>query len=189
MQPFNPLLVNLPRVLKIGRRTDDTDRLDQLIEMTMTEMQSNSAGSIAMRLRFSELLFVELLQRYLQQPESGHYGWMSGLRDPVTSRALALLHSDTAKDWTLEVLVREAGASRSVLAERFQRLIGQGPIQYLTCWRMQLAAQMLLKADTKVSAIAFNVGYASVAAFSRAFKKVTGFSPSEWREREKSDAG
>lgn len=182
-RPFNPLLVNLPPVLKIRRQADGRDRLDQLIEMTMAEMQASDAGSPAMRVRFSELLFVELLRRYLQQPESGRNGWLAGLGDPVTGRALALLHADPARDWTLEDLAKKAGSSRSVLAARFQKQIGHGPIHYLTGWRMQLASQMLMEADVTVAAIAFEVGYASEAAFSRAFKKVTGLSPSEWRDR------
>ena len=83
--------------------------------------------------------------------------------------------------WTLPELAREAGASRTVLAERFVHIAGCPPILYLTCWRMQLAASHLAACRTPVSAVAAQVGYESEAAFSRAFKKVTGVTPASWR--------
>jgi AraC-like DNA-binding protein len=94
---------------------------------------------------------------------------------------LTLLHGLPAHAWTLDDLAAEVGASRSVLAERFAHLTGYSPIQYLTQWRMQVAAKQLTETNAKVAAVANAVGYDSEAAFSRAFKKVTGRSPTEWR--------
>ena len=89
--------------------------------------------------------------------------------------------------WTLDRLAREVGSSRSTLAERFTHFVGQPPIQYLTRWRMQLAARRLAEGAGKVSAIALDVGYESEAAFSRAFKKIVGASPVAWRRRPRWD--
>ena len=103
--------------------------------------------------------------------------------DPLIVRALALLHADPARHWTLARIAAEAGASRSSLAERFTASIGWPPIEYLTRWRMQLAAEMLSDRSLKIAVVAQNVGYGSEAAFSRAFKRVRGCSPNRWRSR------
>ena len=98
-------------------------------------------------------------------------------------RALARLHAEPARAWTLPELAREVGASRSVLAERFTSFVGHPPMLYLTHWRMQLAASRLAAGAAPVSAVASEVGYESEAAFCRAFKKVTGVTPASWRRR------
>ena len=105
------------------------------------------------------------------------------MRDPAVGRALALLHERPAEPWTLEQLGEEAGVSRSSLHERFAHFIGTPPMQYLTQWRMQLAAARLRDTDAKVVEIALEVGYESEAAFSRAFKRVVGVSPGAWRRK------
>jgi AraC-like DNA-binding protein len=105
------------------------------------------------------------------------------LRDPAIGRALALLHETPAADWTLDALAERVGMSRSVLAERFARLVGYPPMQYLTCWRMQLAARLLSDGRQKIAAIGREVGYESEAAFSRTFKRIAGVSPAAWRSR------
>jgi AraC-like DNA-binding protein len=109
--------------------------------------------------------------------------WLSGLRDAYVGRALMALHADPARDWTLETLAAEAALSRSSFAERFAEFVGHPPMQYLTNWRMQLATNYLRNGTENVAAIANRVGYESEAAFSRAFKKVVGSPPSEWREQ------
>ena len=129
----------------------------------------------------SEMLFVEVLRRYVDTLPAGQTGWLAGMRDPGVGRALALLHERPGAPWTLERLGDEAGLSRSVLHERFVHLIGQAPVQYLTQWRMQLAAQRLRDTDAKLIEIALDVGYESEAAFSRAFRRVVGVAPGAWR--------
>jgi AraC-like DNA-binding protein len=103
------------------------------------------------------------------------------LRDPLVGRALTLLHARPMHAWTLEELASEAAASRSALADRFTQIVGCPPIQYLTQWRMQIAAKRLAEPGVKIAAVAHEVGYESEAAFSRAFKKLVGRSPSQWR--------
>src|SRR4029079_7703801 len=107
----------------------------------------------------------------------------AGLRDPFVGKALAFMHAQPARDWTIEELAREAGLSRSVLAERFPGLVGLPPMQYLAKWRMQIASGLLSEGSANLASIAHEIGYESEAAFSRAFKKMVGLPPSVWRRR------
>ena len=179
--PFNPLLVHLPRLLRV--RWSGSGLLDRLIELTMAEVHAGRTGADAIRLGLSELMFVETLRHYIATADSEEMSWLAALRDPVTARALAAIHHAPAHDWTLAALAAESAASRSVLAERFSAQTGLAPMQYLTRWRMQLAARRLTDGNTSISSIAHDVGYASEAAFSRGFKKLTGQSPSAWRKQ------
>jgi AraC-like DNA-binding protein len=135
------------------------------------------------RLRLSELMFVEVVRRYLAAMPPGQTGWLAGLRDRIVGRALALLHERPGEAWTLEKLARDVALSRSALAERFSQFVGDPPMQYLTRWRMQAAARLLADGQEKVSAVALQVGYDSEAAFSRAFKRAVGVPPGAWRTR------
>jgi AraC-like DNA-binding protein len=183
-RPFNPLLDSLPRFMRFGRDASRASGglLDQFIRFAAAEAGSKRAGSQSILNRLSELMFVEIIRLHMDQlAPSGETGWLAGLRDPLVGRALTLLHARPAHAWTLEELAAEIGASRSALADRFGALVGCAPIQYLTQWRMQIAAKRLAEPGVKVSTVAFEVGYASEAAFSRAFKKLVGRSPGQWR--------
>jgi AraC-like DNA-binding protein len=184
LEPFNPLLATLPRLLHVRRGPRSTgDPLDQLIDFTVAESRERRAGGECVRLRLSELMFVEVVRRHLATLPAEETGWLAGLRDPMVGRALALLHSRPAQPWTLESLARDVGLSRSVLAERFAHLVGHPPMGYLTRWRMQVAARLLADGLAKVSAVAREIGYDSEAAFSRAFKRAAGMPPGVWRRR------
>lgn len=183
-RPFNPLLAALPRLMRVQCPASGADDLlDSLIGLTLAEARARRPGGEAIRLRLSELMFVEVVRRYLEALPAEQTGWLAGLRDPGIGRALSLLHDRPAHPWTLEELASRSGLSRSVLAERFARLVGQPPMQYLTCWRVQMAARLLADGGAKVAAVGQEVGYASEAAFSRTFKRVAGMSPAAWRTR------
>lgn len=184
VRPFNPVLATLPRLVHLHRRVDsDRDHLLELIEFTLAETQNPRPGSQCVLLHLSELMFVEVVRRCLIELPDDGTGWLAGLRDPLVCKALLALHRRPADAWTLEALAREVGASRSHLAECFTRRIGMPPMQYLTCWRLQLAARMLADGSAKVAAIAADVGYGSESAFSRAFKRFAGVSPARWRRQ------
>jgi AraC-like DNA-binding protein len=184
LRPFNPLLGALPRLLHVKRASgEQSDLLDGLIDLTLAEAQVQRVGGESIRLGLSELIFIEVVRRYLATLAVGQTGWLAGLRDPAVGRALSLLHERPADSWTLEELARGAGVSRSVLADRFTHLVGHPPMQYLTRWRIQLAARLLADGTRKVSAVGLDVGYASEAAFSRTFKRIAGMSPAMWRDR------
>jgi len=181
-RPFNPLLDSLPRMMRFGREETGSDGLlDQFIRFAVTEMGNKGPGSQTVLNRLSELMFVEVIRLHMNRLGDGNTGWLAGLRDPLVGRSLMLLHRRPAHAWTLEELASEAATSRSALADRFTHLVGCPPIQYLTQWRMQLAARRLADQGTKIAVIAHEVGYESEAAFSRAFKRFVGRSPSQWR--------
>ncbi len=182
--PFNPVVATLPRLVHL-RPSDapPNDRLRSLLDLALAESRDMRAGSDCVLVRLSELLFVELVRSYVASLGADHTGWLAGLRDPIVARSLALLHAQPAREWTVEQLARTIGVSRSALASRFAHFVGQPPMQYLTRWRMQIAARMLADSAEKVSAVAIHVGYDSEAAFSRAFKKAVGVPPAIWRSR------
>lgn len=184
LRPFNPLLDALPRRLHLRRMSSPW--LDAFTRRLADETRSGSAGADAVLTRLAEVMFVEVLRRYLQDLGPGQTGWLAGLRHPTVARVLGLIHGRPAHPWTLDLLAREAASSRSVVAKRFGEIVGLPPMQYLTRWRMQLGASRLVHGGAKVAAIAAGVGYDSEAAFSRAFKKATGVSPGAWRESRRS---
>jgi AraC-like DNA-binding protein len=184
VRPFNPVLAAMPPLVHLRPPVGgQADRLGPLVQFALAESREVTAGGRCVLLRVGELMFVEVVRRYLLSLPSEQTGWLAGLRDPVVGHALALLHGDPAQGWTLERLAREVGISRSALADRFAHFVGQPPMQYLARWRMQIASRMLADGAAKVGAVALNVGYESEAAFSRAFKKIVGASPAAWRSR------
>lgn len=183
VQPFNPLLSTLPRAIVVRRQapTPSNNPLGVLLDLACSEAAELEVGGGCVLARISELLFIETIRQYVRSMPSDEAGWLSGLRDPVVGRALSLIHGDPSGRWTLDRLARKAGVSRSGLVTRFRRLVGEPPMQYLTRWRMQKAAQHLLDGKEKMAAVAARAGYESEAAFSRVFKKVVGVPPGEWR--------
>jgi transcriptional regulator GlxA family with amidase domain len=142
-------------------------------------------GSETVLAKLSELLFVEAVRRYAETLPEGQTGWLAGLRDTHVARALALLHREIARIWTVEELGREVGLSRSALADRFLRLIGMPPMHYLANWRMQVAMEKLRNSNASLAQVATTVGYESEAAFSRAFKNTVGTAPATWRRSQR----
>lgn len=183
-RPFNPAIAALPALAHVSPPADPAeDRVRWLAEYALAESRGNGSGGRSVLLRLSELMFVEVIRRYLAALPAEQRGWLAGLRDPVVGRSLCLLHANAGEAWTLQRLAGEVGVSRSVLAERFASFVGQPPMRYLAHWRMQLAARMLAEEDAKVRVIATRVGYESEEAFSRAFKRMVGVSPSIWRRQ------
>jgi AraC-like DNA-binding protein len=128
-----------------------------------------------------ELLLREVLTLHLASAPAADRGWVRALRDPVLGPALAALHGQPERKWTVADLARHANASASLLDERFREVLGLAPIRYLTGWRMHLAEDLLRSSDLSVAVVARKVGYDSEEAFSRAFKRTHGSAPSVWR--------
>ena len=182
MQPFNPVLSTLPRLLRIEPSdTGHEDFLSRLIDLTLAEARQPRVGGASIRLRLSELVFVEVMRRYLETLPAHETGWLSGLHDPAIGKVLVMLHEQPTYPWTLNELASRACMSRAALAARFAHLVGHAPMQYLTQWRMQIAARLLADSSTKIAAVGREIGYESEAAFSRAFKRTVGVSPAAWR--------
>ena len=180
-RPYNPLLTALPRVIVVKNHAGGA--LGAYFSAALEESKAARPGGADMLGRISELMFVDVVRRHLESLPQDRTNWLSGLRDPYIGRALMALHADPARDWTLEALAQAAALSRSAFAEHFGTFVGQPPMQYLTNWRMQLATNYLRSGTESIASVASRVGYESEAAFSRAFKKIVGSPPSEWREQ------
>jgi AraC-like DNA-binding protein len=182
--PFSPLLSALPSVLKLDvRATASGTWIESSFRFAASEIAAGRLGSTTVIAKLSELLFVEAVSQFVASLPAERRGWLAALRDPQIGRALALLHARPTEGWTAETLALEVGMSRSVFAERFSSLVGQPPMQYLTLWRMHVAAQHLREGRGSVAQIGFAIGYESEAAFSRAFKRQFGTSPGTWRRQ------
>ena len=178
----NPVISTLPSLLKLdAEKGGSAEWIRSTFQFAAEEVAAGRPGSETVLAKLSELLFVEAVRRYAEGLPEGQTGWLAGLRDPHVARALALLHRDIARRWTVDDLGREVGLSRSALADRFIRLIGAPPMHYLANWRMQVAAQKLRETSASLAQVAAAVGYDAEAAFSRAFKKAFGAAPATWR--------
>jgi AraC-like DNA-binding protein len=178
-RPFNPLLSTLPRQLHLPGLSSGW--LQSFARQVVEESQARRVGADSVLTRLAELMFVEVLRRYIETLPPDQHGWLAGLRDDAVGRTLGLLHGDPAHAWTLDELAAKVAMSRSAFADRFSTFVGRPPMQYLAHWRMHLAAQRLATGRAKIATIAAEVGYESEEAFSRAFKRLMGVSPAAWR--------
>lgn len=179
---LQPLIATLPAMMKMTvRDTPGGEWISQSFRFGAHQIARADPGAATIMSRMSELLFVEALRRYLATMPEEHTGFLAGLRDQQIGKALALLHTQVSREWTAEELASTVNLSRSAFAERFTLLMGQPPMKYLTYWRMQVAAQKLREGRLTIGQIAFDVGYESEAAFSRAFKREVGVPPATWR--------
>ena len=156
--------------------------LRELLRVGVSESSASRPGADSMLAKLSELMFIEAMRRQLERMPPGGRGWLAGVRDPHVGRALALLHAEPAKAWSVDALARKAALSRSALAERFTAMVGEPPMQYLTRWRLARAAHALRSGAGAIARIAAAAGYESAAAFSRAFKREFGVPPAAWRK-------
>ncbi len=180
-------LSGLPPVFKVSIRNDASGRwLENSIRFSVNEADASRAGGEAVLAKLSEVLFVETLRAYIAQLPAEQTGWLAGARDSEVGKALALMHRNPAHPWTIASLAKEAGVSRSVLAERFRHYLNESPMAYLTRWRLQLGAQMLASTSHSVAQIAPEVGYESEAAFNRAFKREFTVPPARFRIQSRS---
>ena len=174
---LHPLVAALPSVIHL-RGTDISEFawLQTALNFMIHETLAAKPGAEAVVSRLAGVLFVQMVRAYLEQSKSPP-AILAAIADKQIGAALALMHKDPARSWTLDTLARSAGMSRSALAARFHKLVGDTPMQYLTMWRMQLARKLLGESVSSTAAIAERVGYQSEAAFSKAFKKAVGTGP------------
>lgn len=184
-QTHDLVLAGLPPALGVDVRGDSTGAwIESSIRHLVGEAGSQRVGAAALMSRMAEALFVESLRRWVDGLPDGQTGWLAGARDPVVGRALTLIHRDIMRTWTSDDLAREAATSRTVLAERFQRILGEGPSTYLARTRLQAAARLLETTRKPVVQVAADVGYESEAAFNRAFKRQFGEPPARFRRKQ-----
>jgi AraC-like DNA-binding protein len=178
------LLAGLPPLVRVNVRGSNAGIwLEASVRYALAEARSPRPGGAGVLAKLSEVLFIEVLRLYMNEQGEGRTGWLAGVGDRIVGAALNALHRRPAHAWTLEELASEAATSRSVLAERFQHLVGSSPMQYLTQWRMLLAANLLSGSNAPLARIAEDVGYQTDTAFSRAFRREYGTPPAAWRRR------
>jgi AraC-like DNA-binding protein len=181
----NPLLASLPRLFKVGVGNDaESAWLASALNFGAAEAAFPRDGSATVLAKLSELLFVQAIRRCIDSLPPGQKGWLGALRDRYVGRALVSMHADPAHPWTVDELARQAGLSRSALAQRFSELLGQPPMQYLAQWRLHAAARELRNGGKTLAKIAGAAGYESEPAFSRAFKRQFGLPPASWRNQQ-----
>lgn len=178
-----PLFDALPRIVRIPIGDGPAlGLLRELLNVGVRESLALRPGAESMLAKLAELLFVQALRRYVETLPPDGSGWLAAIRDAHIGQALALLHDDPARDWSVDELARQVALSRSVLAERFATLVGEPPMQYLMRWRLALAARTLRTSGDAIARIATRSGYESQAAFSRAFRREFGVPPAAWRK-------
>lgn len=175
------LLVKLlPSAIHIRREEAGAERLRRIAELIGEEADADRPGRDLILERLVEVLLVEALRFRPASAAKQEQGLLAGLSDPALARALREIHVDVARRWTVEDLARIACMSRAVFAERFARKVGMPPMQYLLEWRMAIAKDLLRRERPPLAEVADRVGYQSASAFSTAFTRLTGCSPSEF---------
>lgn len=175
------LLSGLPPAVRLDMRATPAGTwLESSINYALSEARSPRAGGSSVMSRLAEVLFIEILRQYAFT-STGGIGWLAGLSDRTVGKALNALHGNPSRDWTLEEIARSIGSSRTVLAGRFQKIMGTSPMLYLTQWRMLIAANMLRRSTASLTSIAEEVGYQNDTSFSRAFRREYGVPPAAWR--------
>ena len=166
----NRLLRALPTLLSLSA----ADWESPLVALLCDEMTKDLPGQAAVLDRLIGLLLIGVLRAWFSRPQAQASPWYRSEGDPVVARALQLMHAEPARRWTLENLAREVGASRAARARRFQAVVGESQVAFLTQWRLALAAHLLSEPDTTLGLVAERVGYSTPFALSSAFKRVRG---------------
>lgn len=178
----------LPDLIVIDSKNSSVScELKSILNLLCSESQKISLGGEAIITRLADILVIKSLREHLESVSD--HGWVKALNDPRIGKAISLLHNSPAEDWSLSSLAKTVGMSRTAFTNQFKELIGQTPIDYLTEWRMAIAQKQLQETQESVLSIAMDVGYKSEAAFSRAFKKVTGKTPGETRKKGRASTG
>lgn len=176
---LSPFLASLPRLLRVDGGEGVASSLLQVQRLLVEEAREERPGFSCVLSRLTETFFVEALRRHMAQTEETSPA-LAALKDPIVGAALALLHAEPMREWSVASLATEVAASRSLLAARFAASMGCAPMQYLTRWRLLMAARMLRERAGGIAHVAAAVGYSSEAAFSRAFSRHFGLPPATW---------
>ena len=173
------LLHSLPPIVHI-RRESDKAAMRWSLERLREELRDPQPGSSLIAQQLAYMMLIQALRLHLADSTSAGCGWLSALSDKHMSIAIASIHNDPGSPWTLQSLAERVGMSRSVFARRFRETVGATPMEYLTRWRMLLAANRLKNSGEGLSAIAQSLNYESESAFSKAFRRVMGQSPRQY---------
>ncbi len=172
------LIDSLPAVIHVeATRSTRADWLQSTLALLAEETRHGHPGGEAVVSRLCDIVVIQAIRSWIDQDPAARTGWLGALHDDQVGSAIARIHADPARDWTVATLADEVAMSRSAFAARFTDLVGESAMRYVTRWRMYRAIELLRDGQTTVGSVAAAVGYDSEAAFSRAFKRVIGSSP------------
>jgi len=171
----------LPAIVHLRDASSHAAVLRWSLDQLALEIKGGEPGQTLMAEHLAQIMLLQVLRLWLANSAGKLSGWLAALSDPRLARAIGVMHADPKHRWSLATLASHAGMSRTTFAERFREVAGRPPLDYLTDWRMRLAAERLRRTGESVASIAFSVGYESEAAFSIAFRRVVGHAPSRHR--------
>ncbi len=172
----------LPPIVHL-REESDKMAMRWSVERLMQELRDPQPGGTLIAQQLAQMMLVQALRLHLKDGARGGVGWLFALADRQMSAAITAMHAEPARRWTIEGLAGVAGMSRSGFAARFKSTVGASPMDYLTRWRMMLAADRLSNSGDAISTLAQAAGYDSESAFSTAFKRVIGCAPRRYAGR------
>jgi len=182
-QAGQQLIAQLPGLLQIDSLNDEDDSwLQSSLRFIAREARELRPGGETVITHLADILIIQAIRSWIDTAPEANRGWLAALRDNHVGRALAAIHRQPEKDWTVASLAREVGMSRSGFSAKFTQLVGQSAKRYLTQWRMQLARAQLQESSVSLTRLAEGLGYQSEAAFCRAFKRVFGVPPGSVRQ-------
>ncbi|MFE3280808.1 AraC family transcriptional regulator [Nocardia sp. NPDC059239] len=179
--PRHPFIASLPDLVHITAGQMRGTSLAAAVDLLTTEVDHAGRGTPTVVASLLDLLFTYILRSWLLGQTDQDLGWARAIRDPVAGAALALIHDDPGKPWTVQSLARAVGIPRARFSRQFTAATGHSPMQYLGMWRMTVAARQLREQQAPLRHIARTVGYDSEFAFARAFKRVVGQAPGRYR--------
>ena len=181
---LNPLFASLPSWLHLSTRSaQGVHNFPLVAEIMAQEVDRTLMGKSYVIDRLLELLCAEAIRSHMALESNQATSWLAGLKDPIVGSAIALIHAHPGYDWTVQRLAEGVAMSPSRFAARFVAAIGESPMAYVAKWRMNLASRLLTQTQQGISEIAVTIGYESLPAFNRAFKKHLGLPPAAWRSR------
>jgi len=181
---YNPVLSLLPNVIHIpADKVQNNMQLHALIQLILLESGRSEVGSNTAITRYIDVMFIYIVRTWLQQQPRGKAGWLGALNDPRIGMAISLIHKNPSNKWTVASLANQVNMSRSSFAQKFNTLVGETPLSYLTKWRMDLSSKLLTESNQKLMTVAAAVGYDSETSFSKTFKKFKSLPPGEYRNQ------
>jgi AraC-like DNA-binding protein len=177
---FSRFLLGVLDAIVLINDADAKLALRGAIEQMIGELQQDAPGCEMVVEHLAHIALIKVLRFHLSEVAQARPGWLYALADRQISLAIAAIHEDPAKRWTVAALASVSAMSRTAFAIRFKAKVGLAPMDYLLQLRMLVAAKRLLDPEARISAVAQDLGYDSESAFNVAFKREMGLPPRQY---------